>query len=130
MPRGRADEANHGTAWPHFRLKSPSSKNRKAMPLKSFTRADEETKDSFMAAKSKALGNLHERMKWLITCTESLGEYVRASDDDKLKLLFQTTDIAVVDLETEVSYTKPAKPPYGRRPRPAGHPRSYLRTER
>lgn len=77
------------------------------MTKKKITRTDEQRRAAYLAAESKQFGNLHERMKYVIACLESS----TARDSELLHEL----NVAIYDLETEVSYHEPAKPPYGRR---------------
>lgn len=84
------------------------------MPAK-FTPADHEMVASYIKAKSKPLGNLHERMKWLVGCKEKLREHIASSADRRLKILFTNLATAILDIETEVSYTRPANPPFATR---------------
>ena len=98
------------------------------MPSKSkIMPADTATALAYNTAKSKSFGNLHERMKWLIGCKEELREHLKSEPENRTKELFQAIEIAVMDLETEVSYTKPAKPPFARRPNDSQNQLGYKR---
>jgi hypothetical protein len=61
-------------------------------------------KEQYRKAQPKQFGDLHERMKLVI----ALMQAAKASVPDELWH-------AIYDLETEVSFYEPAKPPYGRR---------------
>lgn len=90
------------------------------------TSEDYLNQDAYIAASHKQFGDLHERMKWLIGCKEELKEYIDTLTDKKLQILFQALSVAVMDLETEVAYTKPAKPPYGKRAQKINDPRAHV----
>lgn len=68
------------------------------------TKEQEATRKDYLDAKPKQFGNLHERMKLVMELLKD--------DRDSISTELET---ALHDLETEVSYHKPAKPPYGRR---------------
>lgn len=68
------------------------------------TAEDERVRGNYLNCVVKPLGNLHQRMKFVMSL---LQEHKDAVPD----VLWH----AVHDLEIEVSYHKPAKPPFGRR---------------
>ena len=94
-----------------------------------FSKEDDQNLVSYIDSTSKQFGNLHERMKWLIGCKEELREYVEASEERELIILFQRLAFAVKDLETEVSYSRTANIPFGERSRPRDHPLSRVHYE-
>jgi hypothetical protein len=71
--------------------------------------------DLYIKSESKQFGNLHERMKWLLLCHENLKTHVDSINDESFKIAYQNLSVAIMDLETEVSYSSVASPPYGRR---------------
>ena len=75
-------------------------------------------KDSYLKAEAKQFGDLHERMKWLLQCYEILKTHINSTNDENLKTASHDVSVAILDLETEVSYSSAASPPYGRRPIP------------
>jgi hypothetical protein len=85
---------------------------KKILPL---TKQDFETREKYFQAKHKQGGDLHERMKWLVGCKESLREYVHGTKDVELFTLVQALGFAVLDLETELAYHEPAIPAFTRR---------------
>ena len=85
---------------------------KRVLPL---TDMDVETRNKYLAAEHKQGGDLHERMKWLVGCKESLRKYVDGSKDTELFILVQALGFAVLDLETELAFHEPAKPPFTRR---------------
>lgn len=88
-------------------------KNRKTIPL---TASDIQIRQAYQQnAKHVQLGDLHERMKWLVGCKEALREHVEGLQDQKLIALVQELGVAVLDLESEVAYYPPADPPFVRR---------------
>ena len=65
------------------------------------TAKDKKRKAAYDASKPQQLGNLHERMKYVMLMLTG----------DERNDLWQ----AIYDLEIEVAYHEPADPPYGRR---------------
>ena len=92
-----------------------STKNKSAKKILKITEQDATNRLDYLAANHKKLGNLHERMKWLVGCKEALLEHITDTKDVTLFTLFQDLDFAVIDLETELSFHSPAAPPYTRR---------------
>lgn len=70
-------------------------------------RKEVETRKEFFKARPNPLGNLHERMTAVMHLAEEVGLDKEVRFHDLLN--------AIYDLQTEVSYTTPAKPPFGRR---------------
>lgn len=75
--------------------------------MKKITAAERKTQAAYQAAKPKFLGNLHERMKEVLRALH-VHEKAHGLTDQELRN-------AIYDLEIEVQYHQPAKPPYGRR---------------
>lgn len=65
------------------------------------------TRERYENTDPKFLGDLHERMQFVMMVA-------RKNNTEKADHELWT---AICDLRTEVSYTTPAKPPYGRRAR-------------
>jgi hypothetical protein len=72
---------------------------------KALTDSDLAIEASYHAEKPDALGNLHQRMKAVVERAREIG--LSRIDND----LWQ----AIHDLQTEVSFYVPARPPFGRR---------------
>lgn len=62
----------------------------------------------YRQCKPNQFGNLHERMKFVINKLNELSNKEKENFDNTLWH-------AIFDLETEVKYHEPAKPPYSRR---------------
>ncbi len=78
------------------------------MKARLITDADKKTAAAYENSNPKQLGNLHERMQYVMACLE------KARADGKVELphdLYQ----GIFDLATEVKYHTPATPPFGRR---------------
>lgn len=69
------------------------------------TKAVRDNEQAYKGAKPKQFGNLHERMKYLMTLI---------SDFDKCKTIPNEVMHAIYDLKTEVEGCKPITPPVGR----------------
>lgn len=72
-----------------------------------YTKEELDRQKRYKQTEPSQFGNLHERMKYLI----SLIEEDSFAKDKK----YHDIRVAVYDLETEVSFTYPASPPYGQR---------------
>lgn len=70
------------------------------------TAKDKACADQYRNCKPKQFGNLHERMQYVMKLLNR-GHTASSIENDLWHALF--------DLETEVSYHEPQKPPYGRR---------------
>lgn len=79
------------------------------------TDMDVKTRSKYLTASHTQGGNLHERMKWLVGCKESLRKYIDGTKDPELFVLVQALGFAVLDLETELAFHEPASPPFTRR---------------
>ncbi len=93
-------------------MSTKKTPGRKPIPL---AEKDLESRKKYVQANHKQLGDLHERMKWLVGCKESLREYTHGTKDRELFTLVQALGFAVLDLENELSFHEPAKPAYARR---------------
>lgn len=89
---------------------------KKVLPL---SEGHVENRRKYAQAEHKQGGDLHERMKWLVGCKESLREYARGKKDPELFTLVQALGFAVIDLELELAFHEPAQPAFTRRD-PAG----------
>lgn len=63
-------------------------------------------REKYRECEPNQLGSMHERMKRVMQI---------ASDEEVRKAIPHELYDALCDLETEVSYHEPARPPYGRR---------------
>ena len=101
------------------------------MPTKSnFGPEEKIAVDNYLASEPKITGNLHERMKLLLKLHDDLQAHLKSSSDRQLELILNQLHQAVLDLQTEVAYTTPAKPPYGDRPEgPRFNELCYAETE-
>lgn len=68
------------------------------------TKQDAEREQRHKKTAPKQLGNLHERTQYLIATIQGHGDVIP-----------NDTWHAIYDLQTEVAFYEPAKPPYGRR---------------
>lgn len=64
----------------------------------------ERSNTAYKASEPKQFGTLHERMKYLVRFVQEDGHAIP-----------HDVVTAIYDLETEVRYHAPAKPPFGRR---------------
>ena len=78
--------------------------------MKTIPKAALENCAAYESAPPKQLGNLHERMKYV------LAEIEKAISDDAFAAKYQALYQGILDLRTEVAHYEPAKPPFGRRP--------------
>lgn len=75
--------------------------------MANITSKDEAVRLCYEAAEPIHLGNLHERMKYLLACARKC----KLNDHD------QETWQALWDMVLEVSYHEPGNPPFGKRHR-------------
>ncbi len=73
---------------------------------KIITRAQEAVADRYRDARPRQLGDLHQRMRWVMEV---------ARKDKAAGALGNDLWQALHDLQTEVSYHEPARPPFGKR---------------
>jgi hypothetical protein len=80
------------------------------------TRKDRRVREQYNRAGQDQFGNLHERMKFVAVLAMELQAFMATGEsiDSNKRGLHRLID-AVYDLETEVSYYKAAKPPFGKR---------------
>jgi hypothetical protein len=69
------------------------------------TAADIKRRNAYLTIEAKRMGNLHERMRYLVKC-------LRGCTTDMVPEDFRE---AVYDLETEVMFYAPASPPFAKR---------------
>jgi hypothetical protein len=74
------------------------------MSRRALSEADVQRRGGYLGTPARQLGNLHERMRYVM---ELLREHTESVPHELAN--------AIYDLETEVSYHTPAKPAYGRR---------------
>jgi hypothetical protein len=79
--------------------------------MANLTKADNAQARAYGKAKPKELGNLHERMKYAVALADAAYEKGGGKFDQEHPYL----RMAIYDLQTEVQYYEPAKPPFGRR---------------
>ncbi len=73
------------------------------------TNKDKRRMQKYAECEPKQLGTLHQRMKYAMEIVERMNlESINRPDGHDLVT-------ALYDLQTEVGYHEPAKPPYGRR---------------
>jgi hypothetical protein len=85
----------------------------------------EDAISAYVEALPKHCGDLHERMKYLMEIQQALSNYANDGQDKHLQGLSEMLAGATADLEHEVAYTAPARPPFGSRthmPRRDGMP--------
>lgn len=70
------------------------------------TKQDLKRRENYKDCGPNQLGSLHERMKRVMQLV---------NDEELRKLIPHSLYDALYDLEEEVSYHEPARPPYGRR---------------
>lgn len=75
------------------------------------TKADNARSRAYVKAKPKKLGNLHERMRLVVALVDAAYKKAGANFDEEHPYL----RMAIYDLETEVQFYEPAKPPFARR---------------
>lgn len=63
----------------------------------------------------KQLGNLHQRMKFVIRALEEARGWKTSEPDPEFDNFYHDLVFGIFDLETEVKFYKPAKPPFARR---------------
>ena len=88
--------------------------NRKMSKHRKPTEDEIKTHRQYEESGKAQFGNLHERMKWLKARNQELHEHFYNNEiSPELKTILSRLTEAICDLETEVSWTKPANPPYG-----------------
>jgi len=77
--------------------------------MKTLNSQDRATAEAYAAANAKPYGDIHQRMKFLM---EKLEEARKSDEFDKN---YNELMEAIFDLETEVKFYAPRKPPYATR---------------
>ena len=79
--------------------------------MPNLTKADNARAAAYLKAKPKKLGDLHERTKFAVELADAAYKKAGAKFDEEFPYL----RMAIYDLQTEVQYYEPAKPPFGHR---------------
>lgn len=61
------------------------------------------------------LGNLHQRMKFVMRALEEARGWKTSEPDPEFDDLYHDLVYGILDLETEVKFYQPVKPPFARR---------------
>ncbi|HKP03668.1 MAG TPA: hypothetical protein VJU77_09950 [Chthoniobacterales bacterium] len=87
---------------------------------------DREVARAYEAAKPKQFGNLHQRMKFVMRGLEEARGWNTSEPDPQFDEDHPDLVHGLFDLEKEIKYHVPAKPPFATRiePRPIRKPRS------
>ena len=79
------------------------------------TKEDEAVALSYEAAKPRQTGNLHERMRFVVETLRKIREAQEGGFGGAFDSKYMNLAMGIFDLETEVKYSRPAKPSYGSR---------------
>jgi hypothetical protein len=73
------------------------------------------TADAYRGEKPKERGNLHQRMKFVMKALEEARGWKTSEPDPEFDDLYHDLVYGLLDLETEVQFYEPARPPYAKR---------------
>jgi hypothetical protein len=76
---------------------------------------------TYEGTRPKRLGNLHQRMKFLIRALEKARGWNTSEPDAEFDYSYRNIVNGILELETEVKFYQPAKPPYATRGIPFPH---------
>ena len=84
---------------------------------KAITTAEKSVAKAYQAAAPKRFGDLHERMKFLREEVQAMCRLVAGTvpSGPTYRLIMDVVEV-MYDLEAEVMYHTPARPPFGQRP--------------
>ncbi len=74
--------------------------------------------NAYDEAQPKERGNLHQRMKFVIKALDEARGWQTSEPDPEFDQLYHDLVFGIIDLETEVKFYEPARPPYAKRPVP------------
>jgi hypothetical protein len=83
--------------------------------MKVITQQEKHAKAAYERAKPKQLGDLHERMKFVMKALEEARGWKTSEPDPEFDDLYHDLVFGIFDLETEVKYYVAQKPPFGSR---------------
>jgi hypothetical protein len=83
--------------------------------MKHITAKELEIAKAYENAKPKQFGTLHERMKFVIKALEEARGWKTSEPDPEFDHFNPNLVYGIFDLETEVKYHAPQKPPFGKR---------------
>ena len=76
---------------------------------------------AYEATRPKRLGNLHQRMKFLVKALEKARSWNTRKPDTEFDDFYRNIVNGIRELETEVKFYQPARPPYAERGIPFPH---------
>jgi hypothetical protein len=79
------------------------------------SRSQERNAAIYDLATPKQLGDLHERMKFVMKALEEARGWKTSEPDQEFDEMYHDLVWGLIDLETEVKHYTPARPPCGRR---------------
>ena len=74
--------------------------------------------NTYDEAKPKERGNLHERMKFVVKALDEARGWRTSEPDPEFDQLYHDLVFGIFDLETEVKFYEPVRPPYAQRSTP------------
>lgn len=83
--------------------------------MKSLSRREREIARVYDATSPKRLGNLHQRMKFLVKALDEARGWQTSEPDPEFDDFYRDIVDGVIELETEVKFYEPAKPPFAKR---------------
>jgi hypothetical protein len=95
--------------------------NYSILNMKALSGQEREIAMAYEATRPKKLGNLHQRMKFLTKALEEARGRKTSQPDPEFDDSYRDIVHGILELETEVKFYEPAKPPFATRGIPFPH---------